>query len=84
MTSKILQDFESLFSATAVEQLIKEDAIIIGRLNCDEFAMGSTEMKIQYNSVKNLLIIKRLLEVRREGQRRQLRQDYVFCPGSWK
>ena len=40
--SKILDGFESLFSATVVERLIEEDAIIIGRLNCDEFAMGST------------------------------------------
>ena len=51
--SKILQDFESLFSATAVEKLIKEDAIIIGRLNCDEFAMGSGNENTIYNSVKN-------------------------------
>ena len=51
--SKILQDFESLFSATAVERLIKEDAIIIGRLNCDEFAMGSGNENTIYNSVKN-------------------------------
>ncbi|RME94369.1 MAG: Asp-tRNA(Asn)/Glu-tRNA(Gln) amidotransferase GatCAB subunit A, partial [Bacteroidetes bacterium] len=40
--SKILQGFESLFSATVVERLLAADAIIIGRTNCDEFAMGST------------------------------------------
>jgi aspartyl-tRNA(Asn)/glutamyl-tRNA(Gln) amidotransferase subunit A len=39
--SKILKGFKSLFSATAVERLLAEDAIIIGRVNCDEFAMGS-------------------------------------------
>src|SRR5690606_21152092 len=39
--SKILDGFESLFDATAIERLLAEDAIIIGRLNCDEFAMGS-------------------------------------------
>ena len=39
-SSKILDGFESLFNATVVDRLLEEDAIIIGRLNCDEFAMG--------------------------------------------
>ena len=40
--SKILDGFESQFTATAVQRVIDEDAIIIGRQNCDEFGMGST------------------------------------------
>ncbi|MFM6914946.1 MAG: amidase family protein, partial [Aquirufa sp.] len=40
--SKILDSFKSTFSATAVQRLLDEDAIIIGRQNCDEFGMGST------------------------------------------
>ena len=40
--SKILDGFQSQYSATAVERLIDEDAIIIGRQNCDEFGMGSS------------------------------------------
>jgi len=41
-SSSILDGFHSLYSATAVERLLRQDAIIIGRLNCDEFAMGSS------------------------------------------
>ena len=51
--SKILRGFESLYNATAVEKLLAEDAIIIGRLNCDEFAMGSSNENSIYNAVKN-------------------------------
>ncbi len=51
--SKILGDFESLFTATALERIIAEDAIIIGSLNCDEFAMGSSSENSAFGIVKN-------------------------------
>ena len=51
--SKILENFESIFTATAIERLINEDAIIIGRLNCDEFAMGSSNEKSIYGPTLN-------------------------------
>lgn len=54
-SSKILKDFVSLYSATAVERLLDEDAIIIGRLNCDEFAMGSTNEFSVYGKVLNAI-----------------------------
>lgn len=52
-SSKILEGFESLYSATAVERLLNEDAIIIGRLNCDEFAMGSSNENSSKGNVLN-------------------------------
>ncbi len=54
-SSKILENFTSLFSATVVERMLKEDAIIIGRLNCDEFAMGSSNENSAFGNVKNPL-----------------------------
>ncbi len=51
--SRILEGFHSVFSATAVERLLAEGAIIIGRLNCDEFAMGSTNENSAYGKVLN-------------------------------
>jgi aspartyl-tRNA(Asn)/glutamyl-tRNA(Gln) amidotransferase subunit A len=53
--SKILEGFVSLYSATAVQRLLDEDAIIIGTCNCDEFAMGSTSENSAYGNVLNAL-----------------------------
>ena len=54
-SSKILNGFKSVFNATAVRRLLEEDAIIIGRLNCDEFAMGSSNENSYYGPVKHQL-----------------------------
>jgi aspartyl-tRNA(Asn)/glutamyl-tRNA(Gln) amidotransferase subunit A len=51
--SRILENYVSPFSATVVERLIAEDALIIGRLNCDEFAMGASNESSYYGPVKN-------------------------------
>lgn len=53
--SGILQNFTSLYSATAVDRLLMEGAIIIGRQNCDEFGMGSTNENSFYGTVLNPL-----------------------------
>jgi aspartyl-tRNA(Asn)/glutamyl-tRNA(Gln) amidotransferase subunit A len=52
-SSKILAGFESVYNATVVERLLAEDAVIIGRLNCDEFAMGASNETSTYGPVKN-------------------------------
>jgi aspartyl-tRNA(Asn)/glutamyl-tRNA(Gln) amidotransferase subunit A len=54
-SSNILKGFTSIFSATAIEKLLAEEAIIIGNLNCDEFAMGSTNENSAYGKVLNAL-----------------------------
>ena len=52
-SSKILEGFVAQFTATAVQRLIDEDAIIIGRLNCDEFGMGSSNENSVHGRVLN-------------------------------
>lgn len=52
-SSKMLEGFISPYSATVTERLLQEDAVIIGRLNCDEFAMGGSNETSFYGPVRN-------------------------------
>ncbi|MCW3087731.1 MAG: gatA [Sediminibacterium sp.] len=51
--SHILENFTAIYNATAVDKLLQEGAIIIGRQNCDEFAMGSSNENSAFGPVRN-------------------------------
>jgi aspartyl-tRNA(Asn)/glutamyl-tRNA(Gln) amidotransferase subunit A len=53
--SRILKGFEAVYTATAVQRLLDDGAIIIGSCNCDEFAMGSSNENSSYGNVLNAL-----------------------------
>ncbi|AHJ99333.1 Asp-tRNA(Asn)/Glu-tRNA(Gln) amidotransferase subunit GatA [Hymenobacter swuensis] len=52
-SSHILDGFKSLFTGTAVQRLLDEDAIVIGRQNCDEFAMGASNETSYFGPARN-------------------------------
>jgi len=51
--SKILQNYVPPYDATAVTKLEEAGAVILGKTNCDEFAMGSSNENSAYGAVKN-------------------------------
>ena len=58
--SRILDGFVAPYTATALQRLLDEDAIIIGRTNCDEFAMGSGNENSHYGPTRNAADVARV------------------------
>ena len=54
-SSRMLDGFRSLFTGTAVQRLLDADAILIGRQNCDEFAMGGSNETSFFGPARNAL-----------------------------
>ena len=54
-SSAILSNYTAIYNATAIQKLLDEDAIIIGNLNCDEFAMGSSNEHSVHGKVLNAI-----------------------------
>jgi aspartyl-tRNA(Asn)/glutamyl-tRNA(Gln) amidotransferase subunit A len=54
-SSAILGNYTAIYTATAVQKLLDEDAIIIGNLSCDEFAMGSSNEHSVHGRVLNAI-----------------------------
>jgi len=58
--SKILETYVPPFDATAVERLEQAGAVILGKTNCDEFAMGSSNENSAYGPVRNPVALDRV------------------------
>src|SRR5262249_22471101 len=58
--SKILENHFPAYDATAVEHLEAAGAVLLGKTNCDEFAMGSSNENSAYGPVKNPIALDRV------------------------
>jgi aspartyl-tRNA(Asn)/glutamyl-tRNA(Gln) amidotransferase subunit A len=58
--SKILEGYQPPYTATAVNRLAEAGAVLLGKMNCDEFAMGSSNENSAYGPVRNPRAIDRV------------------------
>lgn len=81
--SKILENYDSPYTATAVEKLLNAGFSVIGKTNMDEFAMGNTNEKSAFGPVKNPRDISRVPGGSSGGSAAVVAAEYVpFSLGS--
>lgn len=79
-SSKILKSYRAPRSATVTERLSRAGAVFLGRLNCDEFAMGSSNENTSFGAVKNPYDLSRTAGGSSGGSAAAVRAD--LCLGS--
>lgn len=81
--SRTLENYKSGFNATVIEKLLREDAIVLGMVNMDEFACGSSGETSAFGYCKNPIALNRIPGGSSSGSAASVAADFCdFALGS--